>query len=180
MPGKYRVVLTVGGKSFEQPLTLVMDPRVKTSNADLLEQFKLSKQLYDEWLKLDSISTSLRRVRELVAQLQTKAPVGDLKTHINALADKLQSLSTPAAPGGGTGAGQRVTLGGASGRVRTLFNLIQNVDVAPTTQVVAAVPEVLNDSRAVQENWQTITSQELAPLNRELRTAGLPEIDLTK
>ena len=180
MPGKYRVVLTVGGKSFEQPLTLVMDPRVKTSNADLLEQFKLSKQLYDEWLKLDSISTSLRRVREQVAQLQTKAPAGDLKTHINALADKLQSLSTPAAPGGGTGAGQRVTLGGASGRVRTLFNLIQNVDVAPTTQVVAVVPEVLNDSRAVQENWQTITSQELAPLNRELRTAGLPEIDLTK
>ena len=179
MPGKYRVVLTVGGKSFEQPLTLVMDPRVKTSNADLLEQFKLSKQLYDEWLKLDSISTSLRRVREHVAQLQTKALAGDLKTHINALADKLQSLSTPAAPGGGTGAGQRVTLGGASGRVRTLFNLIQNVDVAPTTQVVAAVPEILNDSRAVQENWQTIAS-DLAALNRELRTAGLPEIDLTK
>jgi len=183
MPGKYTVVLTVGGKSYEQPLTLVMDPRVKTSNADLLEQFRLSKQLYDEWMKLDSISTSLRRMREQIAQLQTKAPAGDLKAHITALADKLQSFSAAAGPGGGAGAagaGQRITLGGASGRVRTLFNLIQNVDIAPTSQVVAAVPEVLNDSRAIQENWQAITSQDVATLNRELRTAGLPEIDMTK
>jgi photosystem II stability/assembly factor-like uncharacterized protein len=181
MPGKYTVVLNVGGKSYQQPLTLMMDPRVKTSNADLLEQFKLSKQLYDEWLKLDSISLSLRRMREQVAQLQTKAPAGDLKVQINALADKLQSFSAAPVPGGGAGvagAGPRATLAGASGRVRTLFNVIQNVDVAPTAQVVAVLPEVLQDSRSLQENWQTITSQDVAALNRELRTAGLPEIDL--
>src|SRR5262249_21259654 len=52
---KYTVVLTAGGKKHEQPLTLVMDPRVKTSSADLGEQFKLSKQVYDEWLALNSI-----------------------------------------------------------------------------------------------------------------------------
>jgi hypothetical protein len=176
MPGKYRVVLTVGGKSYEQPLTVVMDPRVKTSNADLLEQFKLSKQLYDEWLKLDSMSQSLRRVRQQVSELQTKAPAGDLKAHINALAEKLQAFS-PGGGGGPAGVGPR-TLASASGRVRTLFNVIQNVDVAPTPQVVAAVPDVLEDARGVQENWQAIKSQDIAALNRELRTANLPEIDL--
>jgi hypothetical protein len=62
--------------------------------------------------------------------------------------------------------------------VRTLFNVIQNVDVAPTSQVVAAVPDVLEDARGVQENWQAIESQDIAALNRELRTANLPEIDL--
>jgi hypothetical protein len=176
MPGKYIVVLTVGEKSYEQPLTVMMDPRVKTSNADLLQQFKLSKQLYDEWLKLDSISVSLRRVGQQITELQSKAPAGDLKLHITALAEKLQSFSTPSAPGGAApGAGQRLTLASASGRVRTLFNLIQNVDVAPTSQVVAALPEVLRDARAVQENWQVV-SQDITTLNRELRTAGLPEI----
>ena len=60
MPGKYTVVLTVGGKSYQQPLTLWMDPRVKTSPADLAEQFRLSKQLYDEWLALNSISERVR------------------------------------------------------------------------------------------------------------------------
>jgi hypothetical protein len=178
MPGKYTVVLTVGGKSYEQSLTVMMDPRVKTSNADLLEQFKLSKQLYDEWLKLDSISVSLRRVREQIAQLQTKAPSGELKTQISAVGARLQSFS--AATGMGIPGGPGATLAGASGRVRTLFNVIQNVDLAPTSQVIAAVPEVLQDSRGIQERWRTITSQEIAALNRELRTAGLPEIDLMK
>src|SRR4030095_90738 len=100
MPGKYAVVLKVGGKSYEQPLTVVMDPRVKTSNADLLEQFKLSKQLYDEWLKLDSISLNLRRVRQQITELQTKAPAGDLKPHINVLVEKLQAFSPVGGPGG--------------------------------------------------------------------------------
>ena len=175
MPGKYTVVLTVGGKIYQQPLTVVMDPRVKTSNADLLEQFKLSKRLYDEWVKLDSMALSLRRVRQQITELQTRVPAGDLKAHINVLAEKLQSFSTPGGPVGGGAAGAR-TLSGASGRVRTLFNLIQNVDVAPTSQVVAAVPDVLGDARAMQQNWQTIKSQDIASLNRELRAAGLPEI----
>jgi len=173
MPGKYRVVLTVGGKSYEQPLTVVMDPRVKTANADLLEQFKLSKQLYDEWLNLDSMTQSLRRVRQQITELQPRVPAGDLKTHVDVLTEKLQAFS-PA--GGGPAAGGPRTLAGASGRVRTLFNVIQSVDVAPTSQVVAAVPGVLEDARAVQQSWQAITSQDIAALNRELRTAGLPEI----
>jgi photosystem II stability/assembly factor-like uncharacterized protein len=176
IPGKYTVVLTVGGKSYEQPLTVVMDPRVKTSIADLLEQFKLSKQLYDEWLKLDSMSLNLRRVRQQITELQTRATAGDLKAHIDVLAEKLQAFSPPGGPGG-AGVGPR-TLAGASGRVRTLFNVIQNVDVAPTSQVVAAVPGVLEESRAVQENWQAIKSQDIATLNRELHTAGLPEIEM--
>ena len=181
MPGKYIVVLTVGGKSYEQPLTVVMDPRVSTSNADLLEQFKLSKQLYDEWLKLDYISLSLRRMREQIVELQKRAAAGDLKAHINALAERLQSFSGgtggPGGGGGAAGVGARITLVGASGRVRTLFNLIQNVDLAPTSQVVAAVPDVLKDSHTVQENWQAIRSQDISALNLELRSAGLPEIE---
>ena len=35
VPGEYTVVLTVGGKSYIQPLTVKMDPRVKMSRAEL-------------------------------------------------------------------------------------------------------------------------------------------------
>ena len=40
-PGDYTVALTVDGKTFTQPLTVAMDPRVKASAADLQEQFDL-------------------------------------------------------------------------------------------------------------------------------------------
>ncbi|HCC58842.1 MAG TPA: hypothetical protein DEQ47_16600 [Solibacterales bacterium] len=42
LPGQYRVRLTVEGRSYTQPLTLKMDPRVKTSPAGLARQFQLA------------------------------------------------------------------------------------------------------------------------------------------
>ena len=46
MPGTYTVRLTTGGTTLERPLTVRMDPRVKTSDADLQLQFDLSQALY--------------------------------------------------------------------------------------------------------------------------------------
>ena len=50
MPGQYTVVLTAGGKTYTQPLTIKMDPRVKTPLAGLREQFTESMQLYEPLL----------------------------------------------------------------------------------------------------------------------------------
>ncbi|MEP6570346.1 MAG: glycoside hydrolase [Acidobacteriota bacterium] len=177
LPGTYTVVLTVGGKSYEQPLTLRMDPRVNTSNADLAKQFKFSKQLYDEWLVLNPILESVKRIQGQIKELQKRTGEGDLSMHLKALAEKVQSFSTapPGVPAAG-GAAQ-LNLAITSGRVKTLFDLIQDVDLAPTPQVVAAIPDVLKDSRSLQESWQAIKSQDIAALNVELRAAGLPAIE---
>jgi hypothetical protein len=144
----------------------------------LAEQFKLSKQLYDEWLMLSPISESVRRVRARITELQQRATEGDLKTRINALSEKLQALAGGAGgPAVAAGGVARANLGTTSGRVRTLFDLIQDVDLAPTPQAAAAIPEVIKDSRAVQEMWQAIKSEDIAALNQQLRAAGLPVIE---
>jgi photosystem II stability/assembly factor-like uncharacterized protein len=179
MPGKYTVVLTAGGKKYEQTFTLVMDPRVKTSTADLAEQYKLSKQLYKEWLALNSISDQVRRIRGQLTELRPKVSDANLKTKVDAFAEKLQSFAGAGGGGpGGAAAGgaARVTVASATGRIRTLFNLIEEVDLAPTPQVSAAIPEVVKDARGIQESWRLINTQEIPALNQELRTAGLPGI----
>jgi len=179
MPGKYIVVLTVGGKSYQQPLTLLMDPRVKTSQANLAEQFRLSKQLYDEWLALNSISDSVRIIRAQIAELRSRLPLGDLKTHVDTLAEKLQTLAGATGGGPGAGVGAAVpTVATTTGRLRTLFNLIEHVDLAPTPQAAAAVPDIVKDSHSLEEKWQAIKSQDIPALNRELRLAGLPVLEL--
>jgi photosystem II stability/assembly factor-like uncharacterized protein len=180
MPGKYTVVLKVGGKSYQQPLTLLMDPRVKTSQADLAEQFRLSKQLYDEWLALNSISESVRTIRVRIAELRPKLPVGDLKTHVDALAEKLQTLAGAAGGGPGAGAATVATVATTTGRLRTLFNLMEHVDLAPTPQAAAAVPDIVKDSQSLQEKWQALKTQNISALNLELRAAGLPVLDLPR
>jgi photosystem II stability/assembly factor-like uncharacterized protein len=45
LPGEYTVKLTVNGKSFTQPLTVKMDPRVKTLPAALKQQFDLAMRV---------------------------------------------------------------------------------------------------------------------------------------
>lgn len=58
MPGTYTVRLTVDGKRYEQPLTLKMDPRVKTGMKDLQVQHDLSKELYEQRKALLGMETN--------------------------------------------------------------------------------------------------------------------------
>ncbi len=182
MPGKYTVVLTVSGKSYSQPLVLQMDPRVKASTADLSEQFRLSKQVYDEWLALSSMSEAVRVIRGQLTDLRPRASE-DLKKHIDVLGEKLQTLAGgggPSAGGAAAGTGARPTIATVTGRVRTLFNLFEDVDAAPTPPAAAAVSVVREESRTLQQSWETIKTQDIAALNQELRSAGLPLITLPK
>ena len=184
MPATYTVALTVGGKKYEQPLRLVMDPRVKTSTADLAQQFQLSKQMYDEWLALNTISDEARRIRGQLTELRAKITDATLKSHVDALAEKIQSVAGGGGGGfggggggrGGGGGAARVTAASVLGNARTLFNLIEEADVAPTSQISAAAPDVLKDSRAVQDSWRAIKSTDIPALNQELSAAGLPVI----
>jgi hypothetical protein len=178
MPGNYTVVLTIDGKKYEQPLRLVMDPRVKTSLTDLGEQLSLSKQLYDQWLMLNSIAAEIRRVRGQLTEMRPRVSDATLKTHVDALADKLQALAGGAGGGfgGGGAAPARATISSTTGRVRTLFNLIEEVDVAPTPQVASAVPDVVKDAQGLEESWRAISAQDIPALDRELKAAGLPGI----
>jgi hypothetical protein len=156
-----------------------MDPRVKTSNRDLAEQFRLSKQVYDEWLALNSISENVKRLQNRLSEMQPRVPAGNLKAHVTALAEKLQAFSSaPAAGPGGATAGARLNLATTSGRVRTLFNLIEEVDLAPTPPAAAGVSDVVRDSRILRDTWQSLKTHDIAALNAELRAAGLPVMDL--
>jgi photosystem II stability/assembly factor-like uncharacterized protein len=181
MPGNYTAVLTVHGKKHEQTFQLMMDPRVKTSAADLTQQFDLSMKMYQEWLALGAISDEARKIRGQITELSTKITDATLKSHVDAFAVKIQNVAGAAGGGfgGGVGAGggaARATAASVTQRARTLFGLAEEVDLAPTTQIAAAVPDVVKDSQAVQESWKALKSTDIPAINKELRTAGLPPI----
>jgi hypothetical protein len=75
MPGVYTIKLTANGQSFTQPLTIKMDPRVKTTLIDLQMQFDWSKSLYDLRNTIRSTKTAnAEAVKErnvLVSQLSS-------------------------------------------------------------------------------------------------------------
>jgi photosystem II stability/assembly factor-like uncharacterized protein len=71
VPGKYSVRLTVDGRGFTEPLTLAMDPRIKTPMAGLQQQFELAMQVVGLMARTDTpehaqLNGQLARVLELI------------------------------------------------------------------------------------------------------------------
>jgi photosystem II stability/assembly factor-like uncharacterized protein len=173
MPGQYTVVLTVGGKSLTQPLTIKMDPRVKTSLADLGRQFALSKQLYDQWAQLNSINERINSLNTELTNLQPRTLNSPVAAQLDALIKKLQELTGAANPRPGEPLNLGVLI-----RLQTLFGILQEVDAAPTAQTTVAVTNLQSEIRLVNERWQAIDSQDIPALNLMLKAAGLPELKL--
>src|SRR5260370_19397644 len=145
LPGPYKVVLTVGGKSYTQPLNIRMDPRVKTLPQDLAKQFELDRKIAGA---LHQDYEALQQVRSLRSQLKSLAGHGpDAKNAkpaaITKTAGELEAKAA-AIEGeeGGYGARYLSTPEGRSlsrlnGGFKTLVSALDTADAAPTTQQLA-------------------------------------------
>ena len=168
VPGKYSVVLTAGGQSFTQPLTLKMDPRVKATSADLTRQFSQSKTLQDLRAELRPIGQSYAKLAEGLAKLQ--AGGGETNQPAAALRQELETLARPATVRGGDPLELEVL-----NRVERLFGELQDVDAAPTPAQEAAVGHLQQEGKTAVAKWKTI-SEQAAALNAKRESAGQEKI----
>jgi photosystem II stability/assembly factor-like uncharacterized protein len=175
MPGSYTVVLTANGKGYSQPLKVNMDPRVKTPTTDLQEQYRLSKQVYDDAMKL---STEINKANELRAQLKDRKEhaQGATAEAIDAFSKKLDEVAGEGGRRRGRGAAPGESLGSVRGQLLMVMGILQDADVAPTTQTVAAISEVQKKVPGSLQTWQTFQKQDLAAFNQQLKSAGLQEV----
>jgi hypothetical protein len=177
MPGQYTVVLTVNGKSYSQPLTVKMDPRVKTPQPALAQQFSQSQQLYNQLLVLAPAVEQAGDLRKHLKELQKQAQ-GDVLAAVKALDQKLDEVAgggAPRRPGAGN---QPPTLGLLRARYLALLGLLQEADVAPTTQASGAVEELAKQLAPLMQGWQQVKSHDVPALNQQLKNANLPQLKL--
>ena len=133
MPGVYNVSLTVNGKKFTQKLTVRMDPRVKTSAAGLKQQFDLSLQTYFNIVQARQLSERLQRQVADLEKTDPKNPkIGKLKLILN---------GEPPKPGTSLALSE-IPLSRLAGAFTQLLDLLQDADVAPSTQAVKAVDDL--------------------------------------
>jgi hypothetical protein len=170
VPGDYSVVLTAGGKSFTQPLTLKMDPRVKASAADLAKQFELSKALYENRKALLPVGKSFESLASALAKAKEQAGDKPVKEPIEALRKKLEEFADPAR----VRTGQPLELDVLS-KVESLFGDLQEVDAAPTSQAEAAAADLQRETKSVLEHWQAIPKA-VEALDAALEAAGLEKL----
>ena len=195
LPGQYTVRLTAGGKAQTQPLQVVMDPRVKTSMADLTAQYNAAKSLYDDTMKA---TVAIHEITVLRDQLHPVAPAGqEAKQESKALEGNPKRSTPPVTTGesletdlekiagreGGRGGGR----GGSAGSptlasVRTqlvrMEHSIENADFKPTDAQLAAAQQVAAPLADLLSQWEKIKQTQLKALNDQRRRDHLPLFSL--
>ncbi len=170
-PGNYTVTLTVDGKSFSQPLTVTMDPRVQASATDLQEQFDLSWKLYQLRLRLAPIGKKFDNIAEHLTKLRAKAAERPGVTQkLEAFAQTLMRFGPPHPR---PGAPPSLFVLESTTR---LFNEIERSDAAPTAAVKAAVADLDKNIGPMMDAWRKLLESDLPALNQQLKQAGFPEI----
>ncbi|MGD0782127.1 MAG: glycoside hydrolase, partial [Candidatus Aminicenantales bacterium] len=185
-PGAYAVTLTVSGKSYTQPITVKLDPRVKTPPAALNEQFALSQALYDGIREIQAVLRSVRSIHGQVKALQEKAGSGPLSEALSAFDKKtgeLEGAAPAAGPRGGGGgfgggSGNLTSLFGISGLFSQQMGLLQAAEMGVTTPVRTAISEARQAYAGLAARWAALRTGGRTALNEKLKAAGLGPIEI--
>jgi photosystem II stability/assembly factor-like uncharacterized protein len=170
-PGDYNVTLTVGAKTFSQPLKVVMDPRVKALAADLQNQFNFSWKLYQLRLTLAPIGKEFDEITEQLTKSKARAAErADVTQKLESFAQTLMKFGPPHPR---PGAPPSLFVLEATTR---LFNDTQGADAAPTAAIKSAVADVETKVGPVMDAWRQLLESDLPALNQQLRQTGFPEI----
>ena len=171
MPDVYKVKLTVDGKSYTQPLTIKMDPRVKTPVIELKKQYDLSDDCYQ---KIKTITTETVKLNTIDSQVK-KLLAGSnaaLATDLKSVNDELIKLKN------GDAVSKTDGFNSLKGSYMTLMNLMQGSDMPVTTQVVTALNQTDTSLSQLIVKFDAFTGGQLKALNQKLSQAGMAQITL--
>ncbi|HLI18552.1 MAG TPA: hypothetical protein VKV22_09805 [Rhodanobacteraceae bacterium] len=179
MPGDYTVKLTVDGKTWTQPLVVKMDPRVKTSTADLQQQFDASMQAYHQAIEASQALGQVRNMEKQVAAREAgRKPAGKLAAYEK----QLEALSgpKPTSPFEFFFRSGPPNLASVGASLQMLMNRMQEADQAPTAADIAALGKTSAELKSLMDRWNQLKGQPLADLNRDLRQARQPPLVVAK
>ncbi|MGA8617342.1 MAG: glycoside hydrolase [Candidatus Sulfotelmatobacter sp.] len=176
LPSSYTARLTANGKSYIEPFTVKMDPRIKVSAADLETKFKIEMHLASLLSQTSRAVMQAGSIREPLQKLTEKATgpaLDSLKTFQNKLAEVAGAQTGFLAPPSDTD-----TLARANGQITVLYGQVWQADAPPTASQSAAAAAIERDLADVMKRWNALKTSDLPALNRDLRRANLPEVQL--
>ncbi|MEA3246333.1 MAG: glycoside hydrolase, partial [Gemmatimonadota bacterium] len=179
VPGIYTVRLTANGKSYTQPITVRLDPRVKISATALAQLNALTKEMRDGAVATRAAYDKARALSGVLTNAGG-ADAAAFKAQVDSIA--------PASAGGGGGRGG---FGGRGGAPQGPANLesaanqmiaaamqMAEAEAAPTANNVAACTRAREASRSAMARWTQLSTAGLTQLNARRKAAGLAPVTL--
>jgi photosystem II stability/assembly factor-like uncharacterized protein len=184
LPGTYTLKITANGQTLSEPLTVKMDPRVKTPFPALTQQFNLS---LDAYRGMQQTFDTVEQIRKLRAQIRESIERVDR----GPLAEALAVLDKKAAAIGGEGRGDGGSPGLPGGTIdmrepnltrlnggfSSLIEHLQSADMAPTVPMTTAATELQKVLTKLMADWNQFKTKDVAAINEQLRAANKPVLN---
>ncbi len=174
VPGTYEVRLTVDGKTWTQPLTIVMDPRSTATPAQLDRQLTLALQVYAEAQQARKTMAQINSVQKQLSDLGPKlAGKPDLQAITNKATAELTQLMT------GNGANSHAMgLVAASTGLASALRVVESGDRTVPAQALDVYHTASAAFKAGDESWAVFQKTRLQALNQQLERANIPRVSL--
>jgi len=182
--GRYTVRITANGETKSRDFTITLDPRLVAAGiteADLAEQFSLSRRVRDKVSEANQAVIDIRNIREQVNQRLQKV-TGRRKVEIQKLADGLlQPLAQVEEEAyqvrnrsGQDPLNYPIRL---NNKIAALAGVIESADNKPTDQSVEVFNELSAQLDAQLKKMQQTLTVELPRLNAALRREKVEAVD---
>jgi photosystem II stability/assembly factor-like uncharacterized protein len=185
LPGNYQVKLTAGGKSETVPLTMQLDPRVKTPAADMQKQFDLLMQIRGRANEVHDAINNMKDLRTQIQALRKRHEKNDKAKDLLAQADALEKKLAPIeqelyqtkAQSGQDLLNWPIQL---NNKLLALAGVVESADTAPTQQSYDVFKYLTGKLEPVMANWKEVRDKDVPALNKQAREAELPAVTLVK
>ena len=184
-PGRYTIKLTVDGQSFTQPLEVLRDPKIATSDDDMQRSVKLQLRIRDDVTKTADMINNLEWSRKQLGDLERMYSESKNKDMVKSIQDMDQQM-------------QKVEYKLVSKALTTsddkyyveaykiYYNLLWldgeigpgagdvagGEDFAPTDTSIALLNEIEQELTGVQAEYKELVDQHLPAFNRALLEHG--------
>ncbi len=175
-PGQYTVRLTANGASTTAPLTVKIDPRVKTPASGLAQMFQAETRLAGILSRSNAALLQAKSAHEQIEKVAGKTHDGlsdavtALKEKIDVLLDGHKDADASKTP--------EATLSRLNGNIGALYAEIDRADAAPTAAQAKALADLERDFPGLMKQWDAIRTTDIPAINQRLNDAGLGEIKI--
>jgi photosystem II stability/assembly factor-like uncharacterized protein len=179
VPGEYSLALTVDGQTYRQPLTVTLDPRVLTSQSDLVHQLDVETSVSDQMAASYDGDLQARALREAIADRQKSLGNDATKNDPTKkdAADALKALDDQAADVL-AGKPEDLGLGPLNRELARLAFMIESGDARPAALLEASVEQYCQDLSKRLTQWRDLDQQKIQPVNALLQKQNLTSLPI--
>ncbi len=178
-PGKYQVKLTAHGVTRTQDFDVRRNAAIKTlTDADLLEQFTLAKQINDKVSTANDAVMRIRKIKEQIADRVGKAADASVKQAGTSLSERLTDVEGEIYQHRNRSSQDPLNYPiRLNNKLAALQGVVESGDEKPTDQSYAVFKQLSTQLADALARLDAVIKTVVAQFNKALEAAKLPPID---